>query len=190
MELRTFAEFQKLLAEVQARKDFATGEIARLNREMADRQAEFDGALLEGADPEELQAELDALQRKIDLKTREWHALDLAVSGKAKTGKVHEAARAVWNEGVEIITKDLRAEWDAEVIELNKAKGLFLAAVSALGEIKDRADVVSSKLSWGLGDFLPGAGVPNLATGIYTEKHIGVIFPDYDEIKKAFKRGA
>jgi hypothetical protein len=69
MELKTFTEFHNLLDQVQVRKGFLGGE---------------------------LQAELDALQRKIDMKRREFNALEAALSGKARTGKIHEAARAVW----------------------------------------------------------------------------------------------
>lgn len=189
MELKTFTEFQKLLDQVQARKGFLAGEIDELSRELAEKTAAFDEAILEGADPEELQAELDAMQKKIDLKRRESKALEAALSGKARTGKLADAARSVWQEGAEIITKDLRAEWDAGVVELEKAKAMFLAAVAALGEIKRKADAVTSKLSYGLRGFLPGAGTPHLATGIYEEKYIGIIFPDHHEIKNAFQKG-
>ncbi len=48
MELKTFAEFQKLLDQVQARKELLD-EIAELNRELADKTVAFDEAILEGA---------------------------------------------------------------------------------------------------------------------------------------------
>jgi hypothetical protein len=189
MEFKTLAEFQTLLSDVQARKQVLWEEILSLQADLAAKQNNFDEAILEGADPEELQAELESLQKKIDLKTREWHALDAATSGKARTGKIREAARAVWQEGTDLITVSLRAEWDAELVELEKVKAMYLAAVSALGKIKRKADGVTSKLSYGLEAFLPRVGAPHLATGIYDEKYIGVIFPDYHEIKKAYQNG-
>ena len=42
MELKTFAEFQKLLDQVQARKELLGSEIAELNRELADKTVAFD----------------------------------------------------------------------------------------------------------------------------------------------------
>ncbi len=189
MELKTFTEFQELLGQVQARKSFLGGEIGELSRELSDKTNAFAEAILEGADPEELQAELDALQRKIDLKTREYAALEAATRGKTRAGKLAHAARAVWEEGTDLITKDLRDEWDTQVVELEKAKAMFLTAVAAMGEIKRRADSLTSKLSYGLAEFLPGAGAPHLATGIFEEKHIGIIFPNYNEIKKVYQKG-
>jgi hypothetical protein len=63
MELKTFAEFQNLLDQVRAHKEFLGSEIAELNRELDGKMAAFDEAILEGAGPEELQDEIDALQR-------------------------------------------------------------------------------------------------------------------------------
>jgi GH15 family glucan-1,4-alpha-glucosidase len=189
MELKTFTEFRKLLDQVRARKEFLCSEIAELNRVLDGKMAAFDEAILEGADPEELQDEIDALQRKVYMKKRELGALDAALSGKTRQGKIHNAARAVWNEGVEIITKDLRGEWDSNISKLEEAKAMFLAVVSALGAIKRRADNVTSKLSFGLEQFLPPAGVPSLSTNIYPERHVGVIFPDHHKIERAFLKG-
>jgi hypothetical protein len=46
MELKTFAEFQKLLDQVQARKEFLGSGIAEPNRDLADKTAAFDEAIL------------------------------------------------------------------------------------------------------------------------------------------------
>ena len=43
---------------------------------------------MEGADPEELQDGIDALQRKVSLKQREFGALDDALSGKTRQGRI------------------------------------------------------------------------------------------------------
>ena len=83
----------------------------------------------------------------------------------------------------------MRKEWDSKIAELEKAKAMFLAVVSSLGAIKRLADAVTSRLSFGLEQFLPPAGVPSLSTNIYPEKHIGVIFPDHHEIESAFLKG-
>jgi hypothetical protein len=189
MELKSFTEFQTRLSEVETRIRALVGEISAMRADLTAKQGRFDEAVLEGSDPEEMQLEIESLERKIDLKQREYAALEAATSGKARTGKVYEAAQAVWQEGADLITKDLREEWDAELVELEKAKAQYLAAVTTLGEIKRRAEGLTAKLSYGLERFLPRVGAPRLATGIYEEKYSGPIFMDVNAIKKAYQRG-
>ena len=189
MEINSFVTFETLLAEAQTRKDTLTHEISALKKLMADQIGAFDKQVLSGQDPEKLLEQMDVLRKKIDTRSEEWQTWDNATSGKDRTGPIYQAAQDVWKEGVEIITREFRRQWNNRIAELEKAKAAYLAVCAELGSIQRKAEEISSKLSSVPEGFLPPSGVPKLVTGIDLEESTGPIFPDYNEIKKAFLRG-
>jgi hypothetical protein len=189
MEINSFRTFETLLSEAQARKDILDQEINYLKKILADRIGAFDQQILLGQDPDQLHETIDLLQKKIDTRSKEWHTWDSAISGKDNTSLIYQAAQDVWNEGADIINKELRREWNSRIAELEEAKAAYLAVCAKLGSIQRKAEEISSKLSSGLEGFLPPSGVPRLVTGIDLEEFTGAIFPDYNAIKKAFLMG-
>ncbi|MEW6386628.1 MAG: hypothetical protein AB1491_03830 [Thermodesulfobacteriota bacterium] len=189
MEINSFVNFETLLAEAQTRKDTLTHEISALKKLMTTQIDSFDRQVASGQDPEKLLEQMDALQKKIDTRSQEWDTWDSAISGKDRTSPIYQAAQDVWKEGVELITKELKRQWNNRIAELEKAKAAYLAVCAELGSVQRKAEEVSNKLSSALEGFLPPSGVPRLVTGIDLEELTGVIFPDYNEIKKAFLRG-
>jgi hypothetical protein len=189
MEINSFVTFETLLSEAQTRKDTLTQEISALKKFLADKIDAFDKQVLSGQDPEKLLEQIDVLQKKMDIRSQEWQTWDSAISGKDRTGPIYQAAQDVWKEGVEIITREFRRQWNSRIAELEKAKAAYLAVCAELGSIQSKAEEISSKLSSVPAGFLPSSGVPRLVTGIDLEELTGPIFPDYNEIKKAFLRG-
>ncbi len=191
MELKSFAEFQKLLSEVEGRMQVLQGEISSMQADLTAQLKSFDEAVVEGADPEELQHEIESLELKLRMKQREDAALTAAIGGKAKGGKLVDAAKAVWEEGTNLITGPLREEWEATAAKAGNLKEAFLAVVAELGHIKARADSIHSKLAYGIEGFTGGKfAAPSLSTGIYKQHKQGIIYITPAESERAFKKGA
>jgi len=189
MELNSFITFETLMTEAQARSNTLGLEINYLKKILADKIAAFDQQVQSGQDPDELHEYIDALQKKIDIRTKERNTWDSAISGNDRNSLIYKAAQDVWKEGAEIINKELRREWNSRIAELEEAKAAYLAVCAKLGATQRKAEEISNKLSSGLEGFLPAAGVPRLATGIDPEEFAGPIFLDYNAIKKAFTLG-
>jgi|GEM_PF-6941244 hypothetical protein len=189
MELNSFVTFETLLSEAQARKKTLGLEINYLKKILADKIAVFDQQVQSGQDPDELHEYMDALQKKIDVRTKEWATWDRAISGNDRNSLIYKASQDVMNEGAEIINKELRREWKNGLAELEEAKGSYLALCTKLGSIQRKAEEISEKMSNGLAGFLPVGGVPSLATGIDLEEFTGPIFLDHNAITKAFLLG-
>jgi chromosome segregation ATPase len=188
MELNSFITFETLMTEAKARKETLGLEINYLKKIVADKMAVFDQQVESGQDPDDLHEVMDALKKKIDNRSEEWHTWDSSISGKDNTSLIYQAAQDVLKEGAEIINKELRQEWKSRIAELEGAKAAYLALCTQLGSIQRRAEEISNKLS-SLEGFLPTVGVPRLVTGIDLEESAGAIFLDYNAIKKAFLGG-
>jgi chromosome segregation ATPase len=189
MEINSFRTFETLLSEAQARKNTLGVEINYLKKILADKIGAFEQQVQSGQDPEELHEYIDALQKKIDIRTKERDTWDSAISGNDRNSLIYQAAQDVMKEGAEIINKELRREWNSRIAELEEAKAAYLAVCARLGSIQRNAEEISNKLSSGLEGFLPASGVPRLVTAIDLEEFAGPIFPDYNAIKKAFLLG-
>ncbi len=189
MEINSFATFEKLLAEAEARKHTLGVEINYLKKILADKIAVFDQQVQAGEDPEELHEYIDALQNQIDIRVKERDTWDGAISGNDKTSLIYKASQDVLHEGADIINKELRRDWHRGMVELEEAKVAYLRVCAKLGAIRRKAEEISDKLSSGLENFLPPSAVPRLATGIDLEGLTGPIFLDHNAIKKAFLPG-
>lgn len=189
MEINSFVTFETLLSEAQARKNTLGLEINYLKKILADKIGAFDQQVQSGHDPEELHEYIDALQKKIDTRSKERDTWESAISGNDRNSLIHKAAQDVLHEGTELVNKELRREWNSRIAELEEAKAAYLAICAKLGSIQRKAEEVSNKLSSSLEGFLPASGVPRLVTGIDLEEFAGAIFPDYNAIKKAFLMG-
>ena len=189
MELNSFRTFETLLSEAQARKNTLGVEINYLKKILADKIGAFDQQVQSGQDPEELHEYIDALQKKIDIRTKERDTWDSAISGNDRNSLIYQAAQDVLKEGAEIINKELRREWNKRIAELEEAKAADLPVCAKLGSIQRRAEEISNKIESGLEGFLPASGVPRLVPAIDLEEFAGPIFPDYNAIKKAFLLG-
>jgi len=189
MELNSFINFETLMSEAQARKDTLGQEISYLKKIMADKMGTFEQQVQSGQDPDELHEVLDALKKKLDNRSEEWHTWDSAISGNDRNSLIYQAAQDVLNEGGELINKELKREWNSSMAELEAAKAAYLAICAKLGSIQRKAEEISDKLTSSLEGFLPSAGAPRLVTNINLEESTGAIFPDLNAIKKAFSPG-
>ena len=189
MEINSFLTFETLLTEAQARRDTLGQEINYLKKILADKIAAFDQQVQSGQDPEELHEYLDALQKKIDIRSKEREIWASSISGKDNSSLIYQASQDVLKEGADIINKELRREWNKRIAELEEAKAAYLAVCSKLGSIQREAEAISNKIVSGLEGFLPPSGVPRLVTDINLEESLGAIFLDYNAIKKAFLMG-
>ena len=189
MELNSFITFETLMTEAQARKDTLGLEIKYLKKILTDKIAAFKQQVESGQDPDELYEVMDALKKKLDNRTEEWHTWEGAISGKDRNSLIHKAAQDVLNEGTEIINKELRQEWKSRIAELEAAKAAYLALCTKLGAIQRKAEEISNKIATSLESFLPQAGVPRLVTGIDLEELTGAIFFDPNAVKKAYLMG-
>ena len=189
MEVNSFLTFETLIAEAQARRDTLGVEINYLKKILADKIGAFDQQVLSGQDPEELHEYIDALQKRIDIRSKERDTWDRSISGKDNTSLIYQAAQDVLKEGADLINKELRREWNKRIAELDEAKAAYLAVCAKLGSIQREAEAISNKIASGLEGFLPPSGVPRLVTDINLEEFLGAIFPDYNAIKKAFLLG-
>lgn len=188
MELNSFINFETLMTEAQTRKETLGHEIKYLKKIMADKMGAFDQQVEAGEDPDDLHEIIDALKKKLDNRSEEWHTWESAISGNDKNSLIYKAAQDVLKEGAEIISKELRQEWKNRLAELEGAKAAYLAVCTKLGTIKRRAEEISSKIGT-LEGFLPSAGVPRLVTSIDLEELTGPIFLDPEIIKKAYITG-
>ena len=189
MELNSFINFETLMSEAQARKETLGQEIGYLKKIMADKMGTFEQQVQSGQDPDELHEVLDALKKKLDNRSEEWHTWDSAISGNDRNSLIYQAAQDVLNEGGELINKELKREWNSSMAELEAAKAAYLAICAKLGSIQRKAEEISDKLTSSLEGFLPSAGAPRLVTNINLEESTGAIFPDLNAIKKAFSPG-
>ena len=189
MELNSFINFETLMSEAQARKDTLGQEISYLKKIMADKMGTFEQQVQSGQDPDELHEVLDALKKKLDNRSEEWHTWDSAISGNDRNSLIYQAAQDVLNEGGELINKELKREWNSSMAELEAAKAAYLSICAKLGSIQRKAEEISDKLTSSLEGFLPSAGAPRLVTNINLEESTGAIFPDLNAIKKAFSPG-
>jgi len=189
MEINSFLTFETLVAEAQARRDTLGVEINYLKKILADKIGAFDQQVQSGQDPEELHEYIDALQKKIDIRSKERDTWDSAISGNDRNSLIYQAAQDVLKEGADIINKELRREWNKRIAELDEAKAAYLAVCAKLGSIQREAEAISNKIASGLEGLLPPSGVPRLVTDINLEEFLGPIFPDYNAIKKAFLLG-
>ncbi|MDD5640853.1 MAG: hypothetical protein PHX53_04335 [Syntrophales bacterium] len=189
MELNSFITFETLMTEAQTRKETLGHEINYLKKIMADKMGAFEQQVQAGQDPDELHEVIDALKKKLDNRSEEWHAWDKAISGNDKNSLIYKASQDVLKEGAEIISKELRQEWKNRIAELEGAKAAYLALCTKLGTIQRRSEAISHKLATGLEGFLPASGVPHLVTGIDLEELSGPIFLDPNAIKKAYLMG-
>ena len=189
MELNSFINFETLMSEAQARKETLGQEIGYLKKIMADKMGTFEQQVQSGQDPDELHEVLDALKKKLDNRSEEWHTWDSAISGNDRNSLIYQAAQDVLNEGGELINKELKREWNSSMAELEAAKAAYLSICAKLGSIQRKAEEISDKLTSSLEGFLPSAGAPRLVTNINLEESTGAIFPDLNAIKKAFSPG-
>ena len=189
MELNSFINFETLMTEAQTRKNTLSQEINYLKKILADKMGAFEQQMQSGQEPDELHEVMDALQRKIDSRTKELETWSSAISGTDRNSLIYKASQDVLNEGAEIINKELRQEWKNRITELEEAKVAYLALCTKLGSIQRKAEEISNKLSSSLEGFLPASGEPRLVTGIDVEEFTGAIFLDHNAIKKAFLMG-
>ena len=186
MELNSFINFETLMTEAQARKETLGHEIDYLKNILADKLSAFEEQVEKGQDPDELHEVMDALKKKLDNRSEEWHTWESAISGNDKNSLIYKAAQDVLHEGTEIINKELRQEWKNKIAELETAKAAYLALCTKLGSILKRAEEISNKLATSLENFLPAEKVPHLITNIDLEELTGPIFLDPNAIKKAY----
>jgi hypothetical protein len=133
MELNSFPTFETLLTEAQARKDILGKEINYLKKILADKIAAFDEQVQSGQDPDELHEYLDALQKKIDIRTKERDTWASAISGNDRNSLIYKASQDVLSEGGDIINTELRREWNRGLTQLEEAKADYLAVCTKLG---------------------------------------------------------
>jgi hypothetical protein len=151
-------------------------------------------ALLQGREPEAAiqggarmaQDEMDGLASELGAVRRELAALQNPPMG----GHLGDLIKGAWSEATNIITGELRKEWQAKAGELDTLKKSFLAVVGELGKIKAKADEVSAGLMESLMS-IPGPklAIPSLATGISERHKTGIIYLDPQESERAFKKG-
>ena len=93
-----------------------------------------------------------------------------------------------WDEATRQITVEYRAEWNAELTELEKARTMFLAAVSALGAIKRKSDGVTAKITEAVMTAGQKMAAPSLSTGIISrpDRKQGPIYIDPKDVELAF----
>src|SRR4030042_130446 len=115
MEINSFLTFETLIAEAQARKDTLGQEINYLKKILAERIGAFDQQVLLGQDPDQLHETIDLLQKKLDIRNKEWGTWDSAISGKDNTSLIYQAAQDVLKEGADLINKELRREWNKRI---------------------------------------------------------------------------
>lgn len=183
-DLPAFQALQDFRADLSRRAWELRGKEQELTNELAGMEARLDEAIVLGThravqtDIDRLRAELAPLQREIQV-----------LENPPPGGKLGALVKSAWGEAVSIITVDLRGEWNTEVVELEKAKAMFLKSVGTLGAIKRRADSLSSRITETM-MAVPGPklAAPALATGIISrpDRHEGFIFMDHLGIAKTF----
>jgi chromosome segregation ATPase len=189
MEINSFITFETLLSEAQARKETLSLEINYLKKILADKITALDQQVHAGHDPNDLHELIDALKKKIDTRTKELDTWDGAISGKDNTSLIYKASQDVLREAADILTKELRREWNKKISELEEMRAAYLAVCAKLGFIQKTAEEISNKVASNLENFLPSSGVPRLVTGINLEEYTGPIFLDHNAVKKAFSPG-
>jgi hypothetical protein len=183
----TETAYQKLIdfqADLQRRATILRGREGEIIASLSEREEAFPEAVILGQ-AKRAQAEIDTLNLELANLRKELAALsNPPVGPDSRLGKLIQAA---WQESVDEITGPLREEWDAEVVELEKARTMLLKAVTELGGIKRKADAISNRINGALLS-IPGPKMvaPTLSTGIYEHSKTGVIYLSPDEVERAY----
>jgi hypothetical protein len=185
MERPAYKKLMDFRADLQRRAAQLRGREREIINSLATQEAGLDEAIITGGH-QIVQEQIANLKTELASIQRELKALD----NPPRTGILGDLVRGVWEEATDEITVDLRREWDAGVLELERARAMFLAAVAVLGEIKRKADSISSRITEAI-LAMPGPklATPSLTTGIVSrpDRHEGPIFINPQESEKAFK---
>lgn len=182
-ENTAFKSLMGFMAELEARKWTVRQKERQLFDQLVDLEANLDEAFVNNRG-DEAQAAIDALRTELVGVQRELQALERPSPG----GTLGRLTKDCWDEATRQITVEYRAEWNAELAELEKARTMFLAAVSALGAIKRKADGVTARITEAVMASGQKMAAPSLSTGIISrpDRKQGPIFMDEREVEKTF----
>jgi len=172
------------MAGLEARKLHLWHREQEIIKELTTLEAGLDEAIITGSQ-QSVQESINTLKTELANVQRERYA----VTNPPRNGILGDLVKAVWTETADQIRGPLRDEWDEKLTELNQAKAMFLKAVAELGEIKRRAD---SLTSWTTEMMfaVPGLkmAVPSLSTGLIMrpDRKEGPIYINHLEIEKHF----
>lgn len=180
--------YKKLMdfqADLERRAALLRGREKEFVSELAVKEKDFPEAAIQG-EAKMAQEKIDNLASELGTVRRELAALENPPVG----GHLGTLVKDAWQEATDIITGDLRGEWDGLAARAESLKEAFLAVVAEMGSIKRRADSVSSRIAEALLS-LPGPklAVPSLTTGISERNKTGIIYINPQESERAFKKG-
>jgi hypothetical protein len=183
MERPAFQKLQEFRADIKRRAALLRGRELKILTELAESEKDFPEAAIQGG-AKVAQEKIDGLASQLGAVRRELAALQNPPLG----GRLGTLVKEAWQEATNIITGDLRKNWEAKVVELDELKKSFLAVVGELGKIKAKADGVSAGLMESLIS-MPGPklAIPSLATGVSERHKTGVIYVNPQESEKSFK---
>jgi hypothetical protein len=178
--------YQKLsdfLSDLERRGDALWTREQTITKELLAQESEYGEAAIRG-DHQAVEQKIAALKTELAAVQKE----RFFVTNPPKTGVLLELAEAAWQETVNEITITYRERWNAELIQLERAKAMFLAAVAELGQIKAEADYVTSRSTEAMIRCGYKKAVPSLSTSIFIRPDYkrGPIFLDDGVVEKTY----
>jgi hypothetical protein len=184
MSETAYEKLQNFMGGLEARKLQLWGREQEITQELSTLESGLDEAIILNTH-QTTQEQISTLKQELASVRRE----RFACTNPPRTGILLELTEALWLEATNEITGPLRAEWDKELIELERAKAMYLKAVNELGNIKARSDRITSRATEAL-LAVPGLKklVPSLSTNVIIRHDLksGVIFLDPDMVAKTF----